>query len=244
MIWKIVLWVIGTLVGLALAGWIAFQVSPYLSAWMIRRAFNQPVEITDKNKYRTAQANVSVKNDNDYLSKYKNNQFDLYMPKTVTGKIPVVVWVHGGGFVGGDKSCMREFATYLAADTHVAVVAMNYQVAPELTYPGQLEQMGELLTYLQKEASQYPHFDWTRVFVGGDSAGAQVAGQYALIQTNTAYAQQNHFVQTIDSASVKGFLSYCGPVNLIQVSENEPSSKLMKWFVQSVGWSLVGTKEW
>lgn len=119
LIWKIVLWVIGILIGLALAGWIAFQVSPYASAWMIRRAFNQPVEITDKGKYRTAQANVSVKNDNDYLSKYKNNQFDLYMPNTVTGKIPVVVWVHGGGFVGG----MREFATYLAADTHVAVVS-------------------------------------------------------------------------------------------------------------------------
>lgn len=121
---------------------------------------------------------------------------------------------------------------------------MNYQVAPELTYHGQLEEMGELLTYLQKESSQYPHFDWTRVFVGGDSAGAQIAGQYALIQTNAAYAQQNHFVQTIDSASLKGFLSDCGPVNLIQVSENEPSSKLMKWFVQNVGWSLVGTKEW
>lgn len=60
------------------------------------------------------------------------------MPNNITEKLPVIIWLHGGGFVGGDKSSLKEFATYLAVDTQVAVVAMNYQVAPVLRYPGQL----------------------------------------------------------------------------------------------------------
>ncbi|MFD2728143.1 alpha/beta hydrolase [Enterococcus camelliae] len=244
LIWKIVLWVIGILIGLVLAGWVAFQVSPYPSALLIRQMFNQPVAITDQKKYKEAQDNVTVTKDLIYPSKYKSNQFDLYLPKLVTEKIPIIVWAHGGGFVGGDKSGMKEFATYLAADTQVAVVAMNYQVAPDLNYPGQLEQMGELVTYLKKATSQYPQLDLQRVFVGGDSAGAQIAGQYALVQTNNAYAQQNHFTQTLDAKDLRGFLSYCGPVNLVQVLDKKSTNKLMNWFVQSVGWSLVGTKDW
>ncbi|WP_313628887.1 alpha/beta hydrolase [Enterococcus italicus] len=141
-------------------------------------------------------------------------------------------------------SSLKEFATYLAVDTQVAVVAMNYQVAPGLRYPGQLLQMGELVTYLQKENSQFPNLDLSRVFVGGDSAGAQIAGQYALVQTNFDYAKENEFTQTLAAENLKGYLSYCGPVNMIQTAENEPSSKLMKWFVQSVGWSLVVKKAW
>lgn len=244
LVWKILLWGLGIIIGLALAIWIAFQVSPYPSAWVIRQMFNQPVAITNQSKYKEVQDNVTVTKDLIYPSKYKSNQFDLYVPKLTTEKIPVVVWAHGGGFVGGDKSGMKEFATYLAADTQVAVVAMNYQVAPDLNYPGQLEQMGELVAYLKEATSQYPQLDLTRVFVGGDSAGAQIAGQYALVQTNDTYAQKNNFTQTLDAEALRGFLSYCGPVNLVQVLEKKSTSKIMKWFVQSVGWSLVGTKNW
>lgn len=140
--------------------------------------FDQPVAITNQSEYQSKRSSVTATFDLTYPSNNKSNQCDLYVPNNTTEKLPVVIWLHGGGFVGGD------------------------------------------------------------------SAGAQIAGQYALIQTNFDYAKENEFTQTLAAENLKGYLSYCGPVSMIQTAENEPSSKLMKWFVQSVGWSLVGKKAW
>ena len=50
-------------------------------------------------------------------------------------KVPVVFWVHGGGYVGGDKEGAKEFATYLADRGQVAVVSLNYGGLPSLRIP-------------------------------------------------------------------------------------------------------------
>ena len=54
-------------------------------------------------------------------------------------------WLHGGGFVAGDKEGVEEFATYLVADTAYTVVSVNYQLAPSSHYPGQLLQFGQAI---------------------------------------------------------------------------------------------------
>lgn len=247
LIWKICLWIIGVIIGLGVVGVVAFQVSPYPNAWVIRQMFNKPVDIQDQTKYASAKEQRTLQKDLSYPSAYQNHTFDVYQPKQLEGKVPVLIWAHGGGFVGGDKSGVKEFATYVAADSKMIVIAMNYQVAPDLAYPGQVKQMGELIHYLQtsqNQAEYATHIDWDKVFVGGDSAGAQIAGQYAVIQTNNDYAKAHQFQQTLTKNQLRGFISYSGPVHLKQVKDKPATSRAMKWFVNSVGWSLVGTKQW
>ncbi|MGX7051517.1 alpha/beta hydrolase [Leuconostoc palmae] len=167
---------------------------------------------------------------------------DVYTPKKLTQQTPILIWVHGGGYVGGDKSGMKEFATRLVSDTNVVFVSMNYETAPSAIYPIQLKQVNEVVEYLK--ASQEVHFNTEKIIFGGDSAGAQIALQYALVQTNKQYAHQLQFKQLLNENQIIGAISYCGPVDLEQVTHKKSDSFIMKWFVNTVAWSELGQKNW
>lgn len=239
---KIITWLVGILIGAALIVFIAFQVSPRPSAYLIGRMFNGPVKITDEQSYNQALKNVSVLENEIYPSAHQDNNFDIYYPKAAKGPVPVLIWVHGGGFVGGDKIGGKEFATKLASDTNVAVITMNYQVAPSSQYPNQVKQVEELVKALI--AKKYEMLDLEHLLFGGDSAGSQIALQYVTAQTNPAYAKEVGLEADLALGQIKGSISYCGPVDLQQTASISTENKAMKFFVNTVAWSLVGTKKW
>ena len=80
------------------------------------------------------------------------------------------------------------------------------------------------------------------LYVGGDSAGAQIAFQYITVQTNPDY--QVGFSQTILPKTIKGAISYCGPLDLKQMVDDQSDSLFLKFFVKTVAWSLIGKKDW
>lgn len=238
---KIALWLLAVIVtGIAVV-FIAFQVSPRPGAYLIGRMFNGPVKITDPKTYNIAEKQVSFTSDLTYTSKHQKNTYDLYLPKNIDKPLPVLIWAHGGGFVGGDKSGMKEFATRIAADAHVAVVALNYELAPNAHYPNQVKQIDELVKQLQKNNNTA--LDLNALFFGGDSAGSQIALQYATVQTNPNYAKDLTMTPTVPNA-IKGVISYCGPVDLKQTAQQKSSSRAMRFFVKTVAWSLLGEKNW
>ncbi len=239
---KILLWVLGIVLGLALVVFIAFQVSPKPSAMIIARLFNGEVKITDKKPYDLAAENVTISRDHTYQSKFKDNGYDIYYPKNSQDKVPVLIWVHGGGYVGGDKEGPKEFATRLASDAHVAIVSMNYQVAPSSQYPNQVVQVEEVIKTLQKEKDD--KLDLSRVFVGGDSAGGQIALQFVATQTNLTYGKRVGVSRVLEKQAIKGAISYCGPVDIKQMASQDTSDKNMNFFIKTVAWSLIGTKNW
>lgn len=211
---------------------------------LIHKLFDRPETITEPATYSAAKEKVVVELDVEYTSHYKENTYDLYVPKEMENAVPVLFWVHGGGFVGGDKRDVREFATRLAADAHLAIVSINYELALGSQYPSQLRQLDEVVQHIQQSYPSHPQIDMNRVFLGGDSAGAQIALQYANLQTNSSYAQQMGFKQAIPTGRLKGTLSYCGPVDLKMQIDKPSSSRMMKFFIQTVAWSLIGTKKW
>ncbi|EOF60981.1 esterase [Enterococcus hirae EnGen0127] len=221
---------------------IAFQVSPRPGAYVIRHLFSDAVTITDKETYEQAKDSTSSLTDRSYQSQFKKNNYDIYYPKGSEGHLPTLIWVHGGGYVSGDKAGVKEFATRLASDTHIAVVAMNYEPAPSSQYPNQVVQVNELVQQLKKENNQ--KLDLSKLIFGGDSAGAQIALQYVTIQTNQQYAKEMKMKQMIDPTAIKGAISYCGPVDLQQTAKQQSSDRLMHFFVKTVAWSLIGTKDW
>ncbi|WP_313628886.1 hypothetical protein [Enterococcus italicus] len=54
--------------------------------------------ITNQSEYQRKQSKVTATFDLTYPSNNKSNQFDLYVPNNTTEKLPVVIWLHGGGF--------------------------------------------------------------------------------------------------------------------------------------------------
>lgn len=239
---KVIAWIVGILISLLLGIWIAFQVSPKPSAMIIARLFNGEVKISDQKAYDIAKKNVSVTLDQTYQSKFKDNTYDVYYPKQSTTAVPVLLWVHGGGYVGGDKEGAKEFATRLSSDANIAVVSMNYGVAPGLKYPNQVVQVADMMQTLKKK--QDKHLDLSKIMIGGDSAGSQIALQFVTTQTNKAYGEKVGIPQILSDKVIKGAISYCGPVDLIQMANQSVTDKTMKFFVKTVAWSLIGTKNW
>ncbi|XFE28337.1 alpha/beta hydrolase [Listeria innocua] len=219
------------------------DLAPRPGAFLINHMFSNTVQITDQKTFNQAEKNVAKKTDLTYESNYKENTYDIYYPKNSKGPVPVLFWVHGGGFVGGDKSGVKEFATKLVSDANIAVVAMNYELASDSEYPNQVLQVNELVKDLLAEGDD-KLLDMEQLFFGGDSAGAQITLQYAALQTNEAYAKQMKIKQVLPKDSLKGTISYCGPVDLKLTAQQHSDDRFMKFFVKTVAWSLIGTKDW
>ena len=118
---------------------------------------------------------------------------DVYRPKAtnIEEKLPVIVSVHGGGWVYGDKERYQYYCMSLA-QRGFAVINFTYRLAPENKFPAMLEDLNLVCKWVMKRAGRF-HFDTERIFAVGDSAGAHLLGLYAAICTNPAYAAKYDF---------------------------------------------------
>ena len=159
-------------------------------------------------------------------------------------RAPTIFWLHGGGFVAGDKAGSEEFATYLTEATGYTVISANYEKAPSAKYPSQIIQTEQLYEFFSQNSSKYPMLDMSKIMFGGDSAGAQIAAQFVLAQTNTDYAKEVGVNQVSDKGHIKGSILFCGPLNLKDTVGTKTDNKYLKFFVNTVAWSLTGERNW
>ncbi len=92
-------------------------------------------------------------------------------PKESTGRVPGILWIHGGGYVMGgtymlDMSCGKMLAERYGA----VVVCPDYRLAGEAPYPAALEDCYAALSWMYGHAEELG-IDRTRIIVGGESAG-------------------------------------------------------------------------
>ena len=119
-------------------------------------------------------------------------RLDVYRPKQAQGEdLPVIISVHGGAWMYGDKERYQYYCMSLA-QRGFAVVNFTYRLAPESKFPAQLEDVNLVCKWVMKRAGRF-HFDTERIFAVGDSAGAHLLGLYAAICTNPAYAAKYDF---------------------------------------------------
>lgn len=102
----------------------------------------------------------------------------LWAPSTEPG-LPVLLYLHGGGFVIGDLDTCDAMCRSVAAQSGVAVLAIDYRLAPEHAYPAGLDDAMDTLHWLVHEGAAFG-LDGSRLAVAGDSAGATVAAAAAL----------------------------------------------------------------
>ena len=131
--------------------------------------------------------------DIQYDSEYPNGFLDItYAPNPVKPNPMTVIYIHGGGFVWGDKmngdpnARVRKYeygtiANLLAAGYNV--VSMNYALTPEYIYPTPIKQLNHGLRYLKNHADEW-NLNMQSVAFAGVSAGGNLEGVLANIQTN------------------------------------------------------------
>ncbi|MEC5387123.1 alpha/beta hydrolase [Uliginosibacterium sp. H3] len=98
----------------------------------------------------------------------------LYKPRNATETLPVLLWLHGGGWTLGDLACYDTFCRSLCAEAQCAVLALDYRLAPENRFPAALDDALWALRWLKREAAGLG-LDAARLAIGGDSAGGNLA---------------------------------------------------------------------
>lgn len=112
---------------------------------------------------------------------------DVYRPADRNGEpLPVIVSVHGGGWVYGDKEIYKFYCMSLA-QRGFAVVNFSYRLAPEVKFPAAVEDTNSVVAWILQNKDVYG-FDKRRMFAVGDSAGAQILAVYAALCAEKEYA--------------------------------------------------------
>ena len=152
--------------------------------------------------------NVEAVENVSYGSCDKWHLLDLYRPKDAEGKLPVLLNIHGGAWVYGDKKVYAPYCMYLATQGF-AVVNASYRLAPKHTFPAPLEDVGAMVEWVVDHAEEYG-LDVSNLFFVGDSAGAHLATAYTAIQLNEAYAKSFPGIKVDERFIPKGLLLNCG----------------------------------
>lgn len=105
---------------------------------------------------------------------------DLYVPKKSQSLVPVVIFLHGGGFIRGNKE-HRQNIGYFLAQQGIAVAMPNYRLAPEFQWPSGAEDVAKVWSWTQHHAQHYA-LDINHVFLMGESAGAAHVASLALLK--------------------------------------------------------------
>ena len=97
-----------------------------------------------------------------------------------SGPFPCIYHVHGGGFVGGAAALLESIHRPLAAELGCIIVSIDYRLAPETTFPGNIEDCYAGLTWTFARAIEL-NIDPARIGVMGESAGGGLAASLALL---------------------------------------------------------------
>lgn len=235
---KILFWVLGAVAAVLLGFILYFFCSPMPIVRFLRRGGDG--EISCPPEYDAIRETVTIQKDIEYASSYGKNRLDFYLPKGEE-KYPLILWIHGGAFVAGDKIGVENWGVMLS-NSGYAVAVMNYEWAPEASYPAQLIQVTEALRTIAELAEENGKIDMNRVVVAGDSAGAHMASQFVLIHTSKAFAERLKISSPLHKDALKCVLLYCGPYNFQKMLKLD--NRMARLFVSRIGWSYLGRRSW
>ncbi len=235
MLRRIVLALVGVVAIAAVALYGAFQLSPWPSVLLIRYAFAKGGADSAASVVHLVPNNVAVRKDLSYAPDDRNARFDVFAPAGATAPLPAIVWIHGGGFVAGSRSELSNYLQILAGRGFVTV-AIDYTLAPEARFPTPVRQTNAALAYIVANAAQF-NIDPERIILAGDSAGAQIAAQTALVISDPDYARQIGTESGLKRSSLRGLILFCGPYDPALMRFDGPFAD----FTRTVLWSYIGT---
>ena len=143
-----------------------------------------------------------------------------------TKRLPVIVSVHGGGYVYGNTKVYQFYCASLA-ERGFAVVNYNYRLAPKYKFPAPLEDLDSVLQWVTSKDcyDKYP-VDLQNVFIVGDSAGGQIASQYGAIYSNEEY--RKFFGFELPDMKLKGLGINCGSMDFKASVEKDGKRGFLK----------------
>jgi acetyl esterase/lipase len=106
---------------------------------------------------------------------HKLHLLDVYYPEGTDKPLPIIIDIHGGGWVYGDKEINKPYCLTLAR-AGFTVVNISYRLIPEVRFLDALKDVFAALKWVENNIGRY-YGDLNNVFITGDSAGGHLAGE-------------------------------------------------------------------
>jgi len=155
---------------------------------------------------------------NDTLKKHL---LDIYIPAHAKGKMPFVVFIHGGGWIGNDKYAdMGYMPNTISAmlNNGMAVASIDYRFAMQAVFPAILQDCNKAVSFLYDNADKYS-LDKNRIALMGFSAGGHLASLMGTSQNNQV--SNLYFPDTYRHFQYKAVVDFYGPIDLVLLPGNE-----------------------
>ena len=144
---------------------------------------------------------------------------DLYLPTDATRPLPVIVFLHGGGWSGGTRTTGPDFRRFFAQDGF-AMASIDYRLTPSVTFPSNVEDVKTAIRWLRANAATYG-LNADRICLWGTSAGGHLAAVAALAPRGTYEGADN-----LDrSSAVSCVLDAYGPTDFAQMDAQTEREK-------------------
>lgn len=250
--WQRVARVVGTVAAVALAvPFLAVTFAPSASFAVFKQAINAYGNVTEAEPGESALANgATCTSDIRYDDEYPNGFLDVYHTATPNAESPAtLVFIHGGGYANGDKAAgdpnaggtdFADTLAYRALSEGYNVVELNYCLMTEHVFPDQIIQLNGALRYLREHADELG-LNMGEVFLSGGSAGGNLAGVIACLETNPAYAAEMGLERALEEGAVHGviFISALLDNSQYGVTHNVAIDYMFYW----AGRVYLGTNE-
>jgi len=163
---------------------------------------------------------------------HERHKLDLYLPEKAYGPLPLLIWVHGGGWQNGSKDgCPPLRGSYI--EHGYAVASINYRLSGHAVFPAQIEDCKAAIRWLRAHAKDY-NLDTKRFGVWGGSAGGHLV---ALIGTSGDVTEFDVGANLDQSSRVQAVCDYYGPSDLTvfvttpgyesHATDSSPEAKLL-----------------
>lgn len=166
---------------------------------------------------------VEVLRDLEYVlgGGHERNRLDLYRPEKANRPLPVMLWIHGGGWQGGDKA--RGPAVGLVAKGY-AVASINYRFSQDAIFPAQIHDRKAAVRWLWANATKYG-LDPDHIGAWGGSAGGQLV---ALLGIAANVKELEGTEGNLDSSSrVQAVVDWFGPTDFLTAGEKDTRTHLL-----------------
>lgn len=129
----------------------------------------------------------NISYNNDSLPKHL---LDIYLPANAKGKLPLVIFIHGGGWLSNDKYADMGYMKKTVAEivsSGFALASIDYRFSTQAVFPAQMQDCNRAVSFLYDNADKYG-FDKNRFAVMGFSAGGHLASLVGLSRNNDVTA--------------------------------------------------------
>lgn len=152
-------------------------------------------------------------------------KLDIYLPGEGEGPFPVILSIHGGAFMGCDKSDAQVTPMLEGLKRGYAVVAVNYRLSWEAIFPALVQDAKAAVRWVRANASKY-RFDSERIAAWGGSAGGYQSSMLG-VSAGIPELEDLSLGSPDQPCNIQAVVSWYGPTNFLKMDEHLTESGML-----------------